>query len=50
MAAVVLLYGLGIAPLGARGWNTIAFVTLIGGIALYYLPELFFGRYRKKPD
>ncbi len=49
MAAVAVLYGLGIAPLGALGWNTIALVTLIGGIALYYLPELFLGRYREKP-
>lgn len=48
MAAVAVLYGLWIAPRGARGWNTIALVTLIGGIALYYLPELFFGRYRQK--
>ena len=49
MAAVAVLYGLGIAPLGAGGWNTIALITLIGGIALYYLPELWFGRYRQKP-
>jgi len=49
MAAVAVLYGLGIAPLGARGWNTIAIITLIGGIALYYLPEVFFGRYGQKP-
>lgn len=48
MAAVAVLYGLGIAPLGARGWNTIAIITLIGGIALCYLPELFFGRYLQK--
>lgn len=47
MAAVALLYGLGVAPLGPRGWNTIALVTLVGGIALYYVPELFFGRYRR---
>ncbi|MGC9993387.1 MAG: hypothetical protein ABSD52_13480 [Candidatus Cybelea sp.] len=48
MAAVAVLYGFGIAPLGARGWNTIALVTLIGGIALYYFPELLFGRYGQK--
>ena len=48
MAGVAVLYGLGIAPLGARGWNTIALVTLTGGIALYYLPELCYGRYGQK--
>ncbi|MGB8907331.1 MAG: hypothetical protein WCC84_01145 [Candidatus Cybelea sp.] len=48
MAAVAVLYGFGIAPLGARGWNTIALVTLIGGIVLYYFPELLFGRYGQK--
>ena len=47
MAAVAVLYGLSVAPLGPRGWNTIALVTLVGGIALYYLPELIFGRYRR---
>jgi hypothetical protein len=50
IAAVAVLYGLGIAPLGPRGWNTIALVTLVGGVALYYLPELFFGRYRPRPE
>ncbi len=50
MAAVAVLYGLGIAPLGARGWNAITLVTVIGGIALYYLPEHFFGRYRQRPE
>ena len=50
MAAVAVLYGLGIAPLGPRGWNTIALVTLVGGVTLYYLPEVFFGRYRSRPE
>lgn len=49
MAVLTILYALGIAPLGARGWNTIAIVTLVGGIALYYLPEVFLGRYRRRP-
>ena len=48
MAVVAILYGLGIAPLGPRGWNTIAGVTLVGGVALYYLPEVFLGRYRPR--
>jgi hypothetical protein len=49
MAGVAILYGLGVAALGPRGWNTIARVTLIGGVAFYYLPELFFGKYRPRP-
>ena len=48
VAVVAVFYGLWIAPFGARGWNTIAIIALVGGIALYYLPELFFGRYRQK--
>ncbi len=48
MAAVAVVCGLGIAPFGPWGWNTIALVTLIGGIALYFLPERFFGRYRQR--
>ena len=48
VAAVTILYGFGIVRLGARGWNTIAIVTLVGGIALYYLPEVFFGSYRRR--
>lgn len=50
MAAVAVLYGFGVAAPGPRGWNTIALVTLVGGIGLYYLPELFFGRYRRRPE
>jgi hypothetical protein len=50
MAVAAVLYGLEIAPLGARGWNMIALATVVGGVALYYLPELFFGRYRSRPE
>jgi hypothetical protein len=46
MAAIAVLYGTGLLPLGSRGWNAIALVTLVGGLGLYYLPELLFGRYR----
>ena len=49
MAAVAVLYGLGVVPLGAPGWNAIGLITLVGGAVLYYLPELFFGRYRRRP-
>jgi hypothetical protein len=50
MAAIALSYGLGIVPLGPRAWNTIALVTVVGGVALYYAPELLFGRYRSRPE
>jgi hypothetical protein len=49
MAGVAILYGLGVVSLGPRGWNTIGLVTLVGGVAFYYLPELFFGKYRTRP-
>ena len=47
MAVVTLLYGLGVVPLGRNGWNLIGLTFLIGAIVLYYLPELFLGKYRK---
>ena len=47
MAVVTLLYGVGIVPLGANGWNVIGLTILVGAIALGCLPELFLGRYRR---
>ena len=47
MAVVTLLYGVGIVPLGANGWNVIGLTILVGAIALGCLPEMFFGKYRK---
>lgn len=47
MAVVTLLYGLDIVRLGRNGWNLIGLTFLIGAIAFYYLPERFFGKYRK---
>jgi hypothetical protein len=49
MAAVAVLYALKVVSLGAHGWSTISIVTLAGGIALYYVPEILFGRYRRRP-
>jgi len=46
MAMVALLYGLDLVQLGKHGWNLIAATVLVGAIALYWLPEVFFGRYR----
>lgn len=48
MAVVAVLFGLGVAPFGALNWNEIALAALTGGVALYYLPELVFGRYRQR--
>jgi len=42
-----LLYGLGVIPLGANGWNVIGLTILIGTIVLCCLPELLFGKYRR---
>jgi hypothetical protein len=48
MALIALLYGLGILHLGGKGWNLLALMTLIGGIALWCLPEMFVGKYRQR--
>jgi hypothetical protein len=47
MALVALSYGLGILRLDGNGWNLLGIITLIGTIALWYLPEMFLGKYRK---
>ena len=47
MALIALSYGLGILHLSGNGWNLLGLLTLIGATALWYLPEMFLGRYRK---
>ena len=47
MALAALLYGFGILHLGGNGWNPLGLIALIGTIALWWLPEMFLGRYRK---
>jgi hypothetical protein len=47
MALVSLLYGVGVVPLGEHGWNVIGLAVLVGAVALCWLPEVFFGRYRR---
>jgi hypothetical protein len=42
-----LLYGLGVIPLGANGWNVIGLTILVGAIVFCCLPELLFGKYRR---
>lgn len=47
MALVGLSYGLGILRLRGNGWNLLGLITLIGAIALWCLPEMLLGKYRK---
>jgi len=47
MALLALSNGLGITHLGRNGWNLLGLIALIGTIALWYLPEMFLGKYRK---
>jgi hypothetical protein len=47
MAIVALLYGLGVVPLGGDGWNILGLIALVGALALWFIPEVFFGRYRQ---
>ncbi len=49
MALVTLLFGLGVVPLGRNGWNWLGLTILIGAVALWCLPELVWGKYRKSP-
>lgn len=46
LAVVIVLYGVGVLPLGASGWNILSAVMLIGALALTILPELIGGKYR----
>lgn len=46
IAALVLLYGTGLLPLGPNGWNILGLALLAGGLGLTYGPELIWGRYR----
>jgi hypothetical protein len=50
MALIVLLYGIGVLRLGGAGWNLLTLAVLVGALALYYIPELLFGRYRRSAD
>jgi hypothetical protein len=34
-------------PMGIQGWNLVGLTILVGGFGLYYLPELFLGKYPK---
>ena len=45
LAAVSLFYGLGMLPLGDRGWQWLSSALLIGTCVLVCIPEWLFGRY-----
>lgn len=48
MAILILVRGLGAAPIGDRGWNLIGLTALAGALILYFLPEMFLGRYWRR--
>ena len=48
MALIALSYGLGFLHLRGNGWNLLGLMTLIGVIALWCLPEMILGKYRKR--
>lgn len=49
-ALATALYGTGVLPLGSDGWDLIGQVVLIGALVLGCLPELLFGKYRKRGE
>jgi len=48
MALVALSYGIGVLHLGGNEWNLLGLIALIGTIVLWYLPEMFWGKYRQR--
>lgn len=44
-AAAALSYGLGLLPLGPRGWIWIGIAVIVGGSILTFLPERLWGKY-----
>lgn len=48
MAALSLLHGTSLIPLGPRGWEIVGYGTLIGAIVLWYGPERIWGKYVRR--
>ncbi len=46
LAALGLLYGIGVLPLGARGWSALSLALIVGSAVLTCVPEWILGRYR----
>ena len=49
-ALASLTYGLGVLPLGARGWSWISSAVLVAYLVLRRLPERFFGTYIRSSE
>jgi hypothetical protein len=47
LALTALLYGLGVVPLGSRGWGMLSLALVVVGPLLVYVPEWILGRYRR---
>ena len=47
-AVASLTYGVGVLPLGARGWTWISCFVLLGYLVLRWLPERLFGTYTRR--
>lgn len=45
LAAISLLHGLEIIPLGRKGWLWIGVALVVGSVVLHYLPEHIWGKY-----
>ena len=50
LAILGLLYGVGVLPLGARGWTRLSIALVIGSGVLLCVPEWVFGRYRSSSN
>jgi len=48
LAAVSLFYGLGILPLGPRGWQWLNNALVVGAVVLCCIPEWVFGKYVRR--
>jgi hypothetical protein len=46
VAALALLYGIGVLPLGTHGWSTLSLVLVIGAVTLTWVPEWILGQYQ----
>jgi hypothetical protein len=50
LAGGALLYGIGVLPLGPRGWSTLSLALVIGSVALCCGSEWILGRYRSSSN
>ncbi len=46
VGVVAALYGAGVLALGHEGWNILGLALIVGSVALTFIPELLFGKYR----